>query len=174
MFAQILPENPKTWIKEKPEQFGIIILRSMFALLWLSQGMIKVTDRNNDARKDHHEFLGQLEWMRDSNPYSIVSDFLDWLVIPNSDLIVWIVIFTELSIAVLLGLGLFSRLGSVLGALMTITLWLFTLGWDEWEWTYPLLFFPHILFLLAGSGKHVGLDRWVVDKTDNKLLLALT
>jgi uncharacterized membrane protein YphA (DoxX/SURF4 family) len=174
MFSQILPESPRKWVKDQPDQFGIILLRSLFALLWFSQGFIKILDRSSDADKDHHDFLGQLKWMRDSHPISIVSDFLDALVIPNSSLFLWLVILTELSIAISLGLGLFTKLGSVLGGLMSATLWLFTLGWDEWVWTYPLIFFPHILFFLSSSGKQAGIDRLLLKKTENKLFRTLS
>ncbi|MHA2091738.1 MAG: DoxX family protein [Candidatus Kariarchaeaceae archaeon] len=172
--SRILTEKTGKWIKEYPDQFGIFQLRLMFALLWFSQGSIKIRDRDPDEKLDHHEFLGQLEWMRDSHPVSFVADFLDSLVIPNSSLFLWLVILTELSIAISLGLGLFTKLGSVLGGLMSATLWLFTLGWPEWFWTYPLIFFPHILFFLVGSGKQTGLDRILLKKTDNKLFRALS
>ena len=174
MLSQSLPENPRKWLKDQPEQFGIILLRSMFALLWFSQGFIKIIDRNTDENFDHHEFLGQLKWMRDSNPLSVVSDFIDSFVIPNSSFVLWLVIITELTIAVSLGLGLLSKLGSGLGAMMSATLWIFTLGWNEWFWTYPLIFFPHILFFLAGSGRQAGLDRLLLKKTENKLFRTLS
>ncbi|MHA2249180.1 MAG: DoxX family protein [Candidatus Kariarchaeaceae archaeon] len=175
MLKLFFPNEPRKWLNERIDQFGIIILRSMFGLLWVSQAMVKLLERDhNDPNADFDGFLGQLYWMRDTHPYSFVSSIIDDLLIPNYEFFLILVIITELSIGISLGLGLMSRLGSLIGAGMSLSLWILTMGWDEWFWTYPLIFFPHILFFLSRSGKQIGIDRYLVSRYDNKLIEILS
>jgi uncharacterized membrane protein YphA (DoxX/SURF4 family) len=165
-----LPNDIRTWVQEYPEKLGIIIIRTLIALMWFSQGFAKVIYRSDDMYLDHDEFLGQLNYMRVTHPNSFIMTILEDVLIPNVDVIVIIVIMTELFIAFSLGLGIFTRLGSLTGGLMAISLWIFTLGWDEWIWTYPLIFFPHVLLLLARSGREVGIDKMIAEKTNNQII----
>ena len=167
--VQLFPENVSKWSRENQDQIGIIIMRTLFALVWFSQGMVKVIRRDSDMYKDHNEFLSELNYMRVTHPYSLVEKIIDNILIPNVDIIVFLVILTELSIGISLGLGLFTRAGSILGGLMTISLFILTLGWDEWLWTYPIIFFPHVLFFLSRSGREIGLDRTFID-SENKII----
>ena len=167
--VQLFPENVSEWSRENQDQIGIIIMRTLFAMVWFSQGMAKVIRRDSNMYKDHNEFLSELNSMRDTHPLSFVEKFIENVLIPNVDIIVFLVILIELSIGVSLGLGLFTRAGSVIGGLMTISLFILTLGWDEWIWTYPIIFFPHVLFFLSRSGRQVGLDRTFVD-SENKII----
>ncbi len=155
-----------TWIKNKPDRFGIQLMRFMFAVLWLTQGLSKIIFRSQDMYKDNNGFLGDLSWMRDTNPLPFITSLLDNVIIPNINIMLVFVIATEIFIALSLGLGIFTRLGSFTGGLMTIVLWVFTLGWDEWIWTYPLIFLPHVLFFLSQPGKEFGVDK-ILDKKEN-------
>ncbi|MCY3413044.1 MAG: DoxX family membrane protein [Candidatus Heimdallarchaeota archaeon] len=170
MLVKIIPDNPKTWIKNNPDRVGIHLLRYMFALLWLSQALVKLVNRNEDKYLDYNDFLGQLIWMKDTNPLGFIVSLLDYFIIPNVHIFVFLVIAGELFIAFSLGFGLFSRLGGVTGALMTISLWVFTLGWGEWLWTYPLIFVPHLLFILSSPGKEIGLDKILSEKIQHQVL----
>ena len=63
------------------------------------------------------------------------------------------------AIAVSLILGLATRLGSVLGALMAINLWLGLYNADgEWPWTYMFLVVLELLFLIDPPGRSLGID----------------
>lgn len=170
ILLNVIPHDFRNWMKQYPEKVGIVILRTLFALMWFSQGIVKVLNRSEDMYLDHDEFLSQLNGMRADHPYPFIANILEDVLIPNVDTLVVLVIMTELFIAISLGFGIFTRLGSVVGGLMALNLWILTLGWDEWFWTYPLIFFPHILFLLAGSGRDVGIDRVIADKSDNRII----
>jgi len=62
-------------------------------------------------------------------------------------------------IAVTLILGLFSRLGAFVGALMAINLWLgLYRSAAEWPWTYFFLMIVQIMFLVQRPGRSLGLD----------------
>ncbi|OLS28315.1 MAG: hypothetical protein HeimC2_08070 [Candidatus Heimdallarchaeota archaeon LC_2] len=170
--VQLLPENLSESSRNQ-DLIGIIIMRTLFAMVWFSQGMAKVIRRDDDMYKDHDEFLSELNYMRVTHPYSFVEKFIENILIQNVDIIVFLVILTELFIGISLGLGLFTRAGSVIGGLMTISLFILTLGWDQWIWTYPIIFFPHVLFFLSRSGRQIGLDRSFVD-SENKIVNLLS
>jgi len=147
---------------------GILIMRYLLSMVWLSQAAAKIFFRSGVANDDHNGFLGNLLYMRDTNPVRFIVSILDKFLIPNYTIILVLVILTELTIGTSLFLGLLTRFGSAIGGLMTISLFLLTLGWGEWIWTYPLIFFPHVLFFLAHSGKKFGLDHLLLER--NKLI----
>jgi len=69
------------------------------------------------------------------------------------------VYFLEVLIAVTLILGLFSRLGALLGTLMAINLWLgLYRSPAEWPWTYFFLIVVQIMLLVQRPGRSLGLD----------------
>jgi uncharacterized membrane protein YphA (DoxX/SURF4 family) len=66
---------------------------------------------------------------------------------------------TEVLIAVSLLLGLFTRVGAALGALMAMNLWLgLYRAPDEWPWTYFLLITLQTTFAVLHAGRSLGLD----------------
>ncbi|MHA2101357.1 MAG: DoxX family protein [Candidatus Kariarchaeaceae archaeon] len=170
IFSNVFPNDIKNWVKQYPDKFGIVFLRIVFAVMWLSQGFAKIINRSDDMYLDHDKFLSELNGMRADHPYPFVANILEDVLIPNVEVLVVLVIMTELFIAFSLGFGVFTRLGSIVGGLMTINLWILTLGWDEWFWTYPLIFFPHILFLVSRSGREIGIDRVLAKNTDNRII----
>ena len=175
MIRKMFPEDIGTWARENPDRLGIQIMRFIFGALWLSQGLSKVFKRDNDMYKDNNKFLDNLNYMKDTNPYPAVVSLLNEVLIPNVSVFLVLVVITELLIGLSLSLGLLSRLGSLLGGFMAINLWILTLGWGEWIWTYPLIFFPHVLLFLSHVGKEVGVDRFLSEKENftNKKLINL-
>ena len=68
----------------------------------------------------------------------------------------------EVLIGVSLMLGLFSRAGATLGALMAINLWLGLYSAPgEWPWTYGFLVIIQLLFVLDPPGRSLGADVWL-------------
>ena len=124
MIQKMLPENIGSWMKENPDRIGIHLLRFMFAFLWLSEGLSKIRVRDSDKYADHNGFLGDLNYMKETNPNPLVVSVLEDILIPYVSLFLVIVVFSELFIGLSLGLGLFSRLGSAIGGLMTVNLWI--------------------------------------------------
>ncbi len=58
-----------------------------------------------------------------------------------------------------LTLGLFSRLGAFIGALMAANLWLgLYRSSAEWPWTYFFLLVIQIMLLVQRPGRSLGLD----------------
>jgi uncharacterized membrane protein YphA (DoxX/SURF4 family) len=80
-------------------------------------------------------------------------------VLPNFYFFAPQVYFSEVLIAVTLILGLFSRLGAFVGALMAINLWLgLYRSPGEWPWTYFFLIIIQIMLLVQTPGRSLGLD----------------
>jgi len=76
--------------------------------------------------------------------------------------------FVELFISLSLIFGVFTRLGSLIGAGSTIILALGALGVD-WPWTYGLLFVGFITCAFISAGKWYGLDYWLKDKIPHRI-----
>ena len=77
VFTNFFPEDIKNWSKQFPEKLGIVLLRLMFAIMWLSQGLVKVINRSDDMYLDNDEFLSQLNYMRETHPNSFVESILE-------------------------------------------------------------------------------------------------
>src|ERR1700747_803060 len=85
--------------------------------------------------------------------------FVNGVVLPHFYFFSPQVYLLEVLIAVTLILGLFSRLGAFLGALMAINLWLgLYRSPAEWPWTYFFLIIVQITLLVQQPGYRLGLD----------------
>jgi uncharacterized membrane protein YphA (DoxX/SURF4 family) len=81
------------------------------------------------------------------------------VVQPNFYLFAPQVYATEVMIAISLLLGLFTKVGGVLGALMSINLWLGLYRASyEWPWAYFFLILLQITFVVYAAGRSLGLD----------------
>jgi hypothetical protein len=93
---------------------------------------------------------------------SAYGSFLNGIVLPNFSWMAWLIFAMELFIAVTVLLGLFGRLGALVGTLQAINL---TLGLlpvpGEWEWTYILLIVANFMLFLTAANRYVGIDGWL-------------
>jgi len=84
------------------------------------------------------------------------------LVLPNIAVFGPLVYATEVIIAVSLILGVVTRLGAALGALMAINLWLGLYNAPgEWPWTYMFLVVIQLIFVIDPPGRSLGVDALV-------------
>lgn len=85
--------------------------------------------------------------------------FLVDIVQPNLDQIGWLIYLGELVTAILLLLGLLTRLGGLLGFVqglnLLIGLWAVP---HEWYWTYVMLALINLTLALTAAGRYLGLD----------------
>ena len=154
-----------------PNELSFLFLRVIIGCMWISQGFIKLIDRTPDALNDHHFFLKQLHDMADTNPIPAVSSILNNILIPNYQLLTWIVIFLEIGLGISMIFGIFSRIGSLVGIGFTLVLFINTLGWGEWLWTYPLIATPMVVIFIASFQNRFGFDNYIHQKfSDNKLV----
>ncbi len=110
---------------------------------------------------------GLYHWMTQEAIHGLIGygGVVKALILPNWQLIGWLTFFMETAIALLLLLGLLSRLGGLLGLLQGINLFL-GLGFapGEWYWSYGMLIILSFLFLFTGAGRVWGVDQWLRPK----------
>ena len=127
--------------------------RSLIGLLWLASLRWKLPPAFTPA-----EGRGLLDWLQLEVAYPTVSlyaDFVASVVIPNFILFAWLTFLVELAIGLSLTLGLFTRIGALLGFLWSVNLAIGLLSVPgEWPWSYLMLIMWHALFLV--SAQHVG------------------
>jgi hypothetical protein len=90
--------------------------------------------------------------------------FVKAVLLPNLHLFGPLVFLTELTLAVLLILGLGVRFAGILGMLFVLHLWLgiYRPGDPhEWPWAYIFLAMLMFLFALYGAGRSLGADAWL-------------
>ncbi len=101
-------------------------------------------------------------WMGEMGKYAAFkphASFVNDLMLPHFNLFAFQVWAGETFIAVSLMLGLFTRLGGLLGTLMAINLWLGLYNRpNEWPWTYFFLILLNGSFLFLRAGRSLGVD----------------
>jgi thiosulfate dehydrogenase [quinone] large subunit len=83
------------------------------------------------------------------------------LILPNFRLFGWLTLLAEMTVAVLLIAGRFTRLAALAGAALTVPILLTVLYYDradEWSWSYLLMFAAHLLIYGSMAGDHLGVD----------------
>src|SRR5207244_4377713 len=89
----------------------------------------------------------------------LYAKFVQNTVLPHYSLFGWMTFVTESALAISLLLGLFTRLGGLVGALWALNL---TIGlWSvpgEWYWTYLMLAALNLIFFATCAGRYFGLD----------------
>ena len=91
--------------------------------------------------------------------FSIQSRLMQEIVLPHFNVFAPLVYAVGVFIATSLILGLFTRLGAALGALMAVYLWLGLYRSSyEWPWTYFFLMLLQVTFAVFQAGRSFGLD----------------
>jgi uncharacterized membrane protein YphA (DoxX/SURF4 family) len=162
---------------KNPNEYSLIALRIIIALLWLSEGFIKIIDRTpGDSLNDYHFFKKQLIDMADTNPIDFIGSLIRSILVPNSEIIAWLVIILEFFLAISIIIGLLSKISGLVGMVYTGILFMSTLGWGEWLWTYPLIFLPMMVIFISSftsTEEKFGFDRNILKKYQNNKILKL-
>lgn len=150
--------------KRNPEQRTITNTYTWFARLfvggmWYQQMLWKMPP----TFTDNPDGSGGLRyWMGEMVTYAAFRShgaLVNDLMLPHFKFFAFQVWAGETFIAVSLMLGLFTRLGGVLGTLMAINLWLGLYNRPhEWPWTYFFLILLNGFFLFLGAGRALGID----------------
>ena len=135
------------------EHVGYGVLRVIIGIMWWQQSLWKIPP--------HYDW-GLIHWMEEMVEHAstqlqsvLVRDF----VLPNIAVFGPLVYAIEVAIAVSLILGVVTRLGAALGALMAINLWLGLYNAPgEWPWTYMFLVVLQLIFLINPPGRSLGVD----------------
>ena len=135
------------------------LARFFIGALWWQQSLWKLpptyTD-NPDGSGGLRYWMGEMvKWASTG----LQRHFVKEVVLPHFYFFAPQVYFSEVLIAVTLILGLFSRLGAFIGALMATNLWLgLYRSPAEWPWTYFFLIIVQIMLLVQRTGRSLGLD----------------
>jgi uncharacterized membrane protein YphA (DoxX/SURF4 family) len=132
---------------------GICLLRIVIGTMWWQQSLWKVPP--------HYDW-GLIHWMQEMVEHAsteLQSVLVRDLVLPNIAIFGPLVYAIEVAIAVSLILGVATRLGALLGALMAINLWLGLYNAPtEWPWTYMFLVVLQLIYLIDPPGRSLGVD----------------
>lgn len=122
---------------------------------------------------------GLMDWLQlevDHAAFGFYGDFVASVIIPNFVLFAWLIFLAELLVGLSLLTGTLTRLGGLLGLLMSINLGIGLLEVPgEWPWSYMMMAMWHGAFLVTGAGRVFGVDGWLRErKTAVPWLLWLT
>jgi uncharacterized membrane protein YphA (DoxX/SURF4 family) len=95
--------------------------------------------------------------------FPVHTDFVRSVVLPHFTFFAFQVYVSEVLIAVSLMLGLFTRLGSLLGALSAVNLYLglYRIP-SEWPWTYGFMILLQVMLFVHHVGRSLGIDAMLV------------
>ncbi|HUZ30611.1 MAG TPA: hypothetical protein VMV19_00660 [Xanthobacteraceae bacterium] len=109
-----------------------------------------------------HYDWGLIHWMQEMVEYAstqLQSELVRDILLANVAVFGPLVYAIEVATAASLILGLFTRLGGALGALMPINLWLRLYDAPgDWPWTYLFLVVIQLLYAPGSPGRSFGVD----------------
>lgn len=149
----------------KPQTIYIWLARLFVGGMWYQQMLWKMpptfTD-NPDGSGGLRYWMGEMVTYAAFKPHgALVND----LMLPHFKFFAFQVWAGETFIAVSLMLGLFTRLGGLLGTLMAFNLWLGLYNRpNEWPWTYFFLILLNGFFLFLRAGRALGIDALIAPK----------
>ncbi len=142
------------------KDISMCIARITVGGMWWQQTLGKVPPYYTDLPGVQDSGLRHLMIeMVNNASFSIQSRFVQETVLPHFSVFAPLVYGIEVFIAVSLILGLFTRLGGALGALMAVNLWLGLYRSSyECPWTYFFLILLQVTFTVFQAGRSLGLE----------------
>jgi uncharacterized membrane protein YphA (DoxX/SURF4 family) len=136
------------------------LLRLFIGGLWWQQTLWKLpptyTDSPDGVSGGLHFWIGE---MIQHSAFSAQSWLVQHVIQPNFYVFAPQVYLTEVIIAITLMLGLLTRVGGLLGALMATNLWLGLYRANyEWPWAYFFLILLQITLTVYAAGRSLGID----------------
>jgi uncharacterized membrane protein YphA (DoxX/SURF4 family) len=136
------------------------LLRSVIGVMWWQQSLWKVPPN----------YDGLVYWMKQMVDHAstvLQSALVRDVVLPRIAVFGPLLYLIEVGIGVSLILGLLTRLGGVIGALMAANLWLGLYSAPgEWPWTYFFLVVLQLLFTVDPPGRSLGADVLIGRRSD--------
>ena len=146
------------------------LARILLGSMWYQQTLWKLPPYYTDLPSVPDS--GLKHWMIEmvnNAAFSIQSAFVKDIVLAHFSILAPMVYCIEVLIATSLLLGIFTRLGAALGALMAINLWLgLYRSPAEWPWTYFFLVLLQITFAVLRAGRSLGIDAILVRGLDGQ------
>ena len=155
-------------------RFGMVAARLIIGYLWITQIAWKMPPTfgcpANFAVSTslQQRTSGLCDWTGLMAIYSKVplhAAFVKNIVIPNISWMGWGIWLMEVIIAGSLILGLFTRLGALIGFIQAVNLYIgLTALPFEWYWTYGMLYTLELIFFFVPPGRTLGMDAWLRPK----------
>ena len=150
-------------VPEKKRGLGILITRLTLGVTTLATWIDNVSKDFYDGENFPGFFDFQFREAPDGNGSSLtfVHDILNATILQAPEFFGWILTFFELSIAIGLIFGVFTR-ATALGAVAFFAgLFLVYFGGEEWIWTYVLLLSAAVAIFLDWGGRVLGVDQLI-------------
>lgn len=134
--------------------------------MWYQQMLWKMpptfTD-NPDGSGGLRYWMGEMVTYAAFKPHALL---VNGLILPHFNFFAFQVWAVETFIALSLLLGLFTRLGGLLGTLMALNLWLGLYNRPhEWPWAYFFLILLNGFFFVCRAGRALGIDALIAPRT---------
>lgn len=150
----------------------LAIARVSMGVLWLTNQSWKAppTFRCAGPPDYLHNGIGRglSWWMNEMVEYSIFPPhawFIREIGLPNCEVFGWITLLIEGGAGMLLLLGLFARVGALLGLIQSINLFLgLAYAPNEWVWSYAMMVIIHTVLLGTAAGRFFGADAVLHDR----------
>jgi thiosulfate dehydrogenase [quinone] large subunit len=137
--------------------WGLAGLRIFMGVLWLANEAWKLPP--DFGRDDTGGLLDNFRVAEQDAVFGFLRTFVRDVVIPNYTAFGWLVFLVELAAGVLLTLGLFTRLGALIGSVQALIITLLVVqGPDEWFWTYAMFIAIHVVLFFTPCAERLALD----------------
>lgn len=158
-------------VRHKSVTPGQLLYGGSLALVRISAGLLWLTNlwwkEPPDFGCQADDTGGLCDWMQRMVDHSLLpphSWFVEEIVLPNHQLFGYLTYYGEALAGILLTLGLFSRLGALIGFVLSFNLFLGLTNYPpEWYWTYILMMLVYLTLIVLTAGRYFGLDAVVHD-----------
>src|SRR5262245_37654575 len=135
------------------------VLRFFVGCMWWQQTLWKLPPTYTDLPDRSGGLRYWVSKVVTGPAFSWHCDFVPYIVQPHFLVFAPLVYAAEVFIGISLILGLATRFGALLGALMAVNLWLGLYRTpNEWPWTYFFLIVIQLLFVIYRAGRSLGAD----------------
>ncbi len=147
-------------LKQNAPLWPIAGSRILIGILWLFSLRWKLPPNFAPASG-----RGLMDWLLLEVQYpafDFYANFVESIIIPNFTFFAWIIFLSELLVGLSLLTGTLTRLGGLIGLLMSLNL---TIGLlevpNEWPWSYVMMVMWHGTFVMTAAGRLWGVDVWL-------------
>jgi uncharacterized membrane protein YphA (DoxX/SURF4 family) len=135
-------------------------LRIFMGVLWLANLYWKLPP--DFGRNDPEGLLYNFRRAEEHAVLPFLRSLVEDVVIPHFTLFGWLVFLVELTAGVLLTLGLFTRVGALVGTVeATIITLLVVRAPHEWFWTYAMFIAINLVLILTPAARRLSVDAWL-------------
>ena len=137
--------------------YALAGLRILLGVLWLANLGWKLPP--DFGKNDPEGLLYNFQRAEKDAVFGPLQDLTREVIIPHFTLFGWLVFLAELTAGALLLLGLWTRVGALVGLVQSIAITLLVVrAPGEWVWTYVMFVAIGIVVLVTPSGNRLSLD----------------